>query len=73
MKNSCSVQTGVVVESTLQLFRYEVMGRAIKCPFCGNERFEGASYDTQWLKHTLACGDCGYVQFADDKPERIES
>ena len=51
---------------------YGTQKKSFVCPFCGNDRFKSGPNALILMLHTLACADCGHVEFFTKKPKPIE-
>jgi hypothetical protein len=43
--------------------RYGAHDKPFLCPFCGYDEFKPGPYVTLLMMHTLACAECGHVEF----------
>jgi transcription elongation factor Elf1 len=53
--------------------RYGAHDKPFRCPFCGHDQFKPGPNVNLLMMHTLACADCGHVEFFVKTPTAIET
>lgn len=53
--------------------RYGSLDKPFRCAFCGHDQFKSGPYLALLAMHTLACADCGHVEFFAKTPKPVDS